>query len=1003
MFLQHRYESLFAEFQPPNVHNYTPQLLESQYTILDKTIPVQSNSPFTISCWNANGLNTYQKFTSLQTLMNLTNTTVQFVVETHLKDSTTHLYTLQHYNSQYQCRQRATKKGSGGLLVFIKDKVEHTRYYLPETLQTDEKVVEVLCIQLKNPKMLLLGLYRPPNGSVSRFLDWLTRMLHHFSSLRIPVMLVGDFNINILANTSEATRLIRLCMSFSLKPAITLPTRAASDSLLDHMWVPASQHINARIPIYDSSDHYPVVVDCTEWPTAHLRQRPLYVLRRRLTDTHINNFQTALQTTDWNFIERSEDVDEMWRSFTIFLSGLFEQHCPLYYQKVSPPAITPWLSPFLKRQSAIKNRLFRALRRTPSNVLLLNAYRLQRKKVSRLIKAAKLSFVTRQLARAASPKDNWRIYFKLIGRSQVSPGPASWTGALRDRHGKIISDNQSMAELFNNHFASIGTQVSASVGIPCDLPSILTDEVSSPFTLKKVNDLEITLTGRTLRSSFKGARYGMPTSILKTVLPALVEPLLVCMNASIQKSIFPKVLKHAIITPIYKKGNAETPSNWRPISALPVLAKLFEKILFDRLQAFAQRSGFLSKAQFGFQPGVGTQQALLRYLADITSTLDNAQGCLLVSLDVEKAYDTIQTKFLLHKLRHYGIRGSALELFASFLSDRTHTTCWKGRLSTEISPRCGLPQGSILSPLLFLIYINDLFSINIPGSIIAYADDTAVLFPITSHSPENENYMISLSLAHLHAWYSSNALKLNQDKTAAVLLRNKNASQTIPKDLSFNGVPLETYEVASLKILGIIFDPHLTWREQFEKIASRLSLLNALLFKLRMEDFPLAARLRCYKVLFLPVLTYGVAIWGFAARRLRTIVQRLQKTALRHIKALPPRTSVKALFKTLKLLTFTQIRDLQVDSWIHKERCSTLPRFPEFTPIATRTTSRITDQHMLTVPHTRTSLRANTPFSQGIKHYNTLPIELRQLNRYRIFKKRIRIYYETTATTTNEN
>lgn len=874
----------------------------------------------------------------------------------------------------------------------MKKEISFKTFEIPVDINTDERVVEVLGVHLTSTKTILLSIYRPPNGSTKKFLDWLTQVLHYISTIRLSVILLGDFNINLLSDSPESTRLCRLCMSFSLKPAITLPTRPVSNTLIDHIWVPLSLQTKAYIPIFDSSDHYPVHLELFSQYATPLKRRPIYVQRRQLTEDSIRNFQTSLRSIDWQFLE-SKDVETKWCSFTEILFDNYNTHCPLQWLRITPPNSKQWMSPALKREAAKKNKLYKTFRHSPHNQDAFEEYRLQRKKVSRLIKAAKLSFVTRKLAKATSPKQNWRIYFELIGRPSITPsGPTNWSGRLKNEKGEFVSDTHSVASLFNTHFSSVGERVSTSLGERVFFPTILTDEVVSTFQLSEVNDIEIAVSGKSLRGSLKGAKYGVPSSIFKDILPVILEPLRICINASIRETTFPRILKHAVIVPIFKKGNPEELSNWRPISTLPVVAKLFEKILYDRLHGFVKREGFIHHAQFGFQPGLGTEQALLKYISTITSDLDRGKRCLLISLDVEKAYDSVHHKFLLYKMRHYGIRGPALQLFSSFLKDRSHVTFWKGVTSQPVSPKYGLPQGSILSPILFLIFINDLFYTETPGAFVGYADDTALLFPLSSPSTRDEEQGVSLTLARVHLWFTNNSLSLNHNKTAALLLHNKHACPTIPSTMLLNDCPINTFEAQSLQVLGVVLDSSLKWREQIEKIGTRLAALNALLFKLRMDDFPTLARLRCYKSLVLPVLTYGVIIWGYAPRHLRIIVQRLQNTALRHIKALPPRSSTSTLFKSLGLLSFNELRDRQVNNVIHKERLAVTSRFPEFSPVTTRTTPRLTDTHMLATRHVRTTLRQNTAFFEGIKRYNTLPLVLRQLEQHTIFKKRLRKY-----------
>ena len=271
----------------------------------------------------------------------------------------------------------------------------------------------------------------------------------------------------------------------------------------------------------------------------------------------------------------------------------------------------------------------------------------------------------------------------------------------------------------------------------------------------------------------------IPIKLLKILDPCISPHLSLIINKSFEEGTFPDNLKIAMVIPIFKKGDAGKNSNYRPISLLPIFSKIFEKLMHKRLYSFLEMHETLFEMQFGFRTGHSTEHALVSLSEKIKCTLDSGNVGCGIFIDLQKAFDTVNHRILLQKLEHYGIRGIALQWFQSYLHNRKQFVSVNGHSSRLSNITCGVPQGSVLGPLLFLIYINDLPSTSKSLSFFLITDDTNIYFE--SNSTDRLIKVINKELKAVKAWLESNKLSLNIEKTNFVIFHSP--KKKIPEDL----------------------------------------------------------------------------------------------------------------------------------------------------------------------------------------------------------------------------
>lgn len=346
-------------------------------------------------------------------------------------------------------------------------------------------------------------------------------------------------------------------------------------------------------------------------------------------------------------------------------------------------------------------------------------------------------------------------------------------------------------------------------------------------------------------------------------------PLAHIINLCFKKGIFPDELKIAIVVPIHKNGEKYNINNYRPISMLNSLSKVFEKIIANRIMNFFMKHELLSDKQFGFMKKIGTTDAIARLSEYLHNGLDKSKPIIATYIDLSKAFDCVNHKLLLNKLENYGIRGVPLELIKNYFTDRVQLVKLGDTYSLRKAINIGVPQGSILGPLFFIIFINDL--LQVIDNISAYADDTVIYASkITWSETEKE---INNNLITLNSWFYKNKLLLNKQKTTYVAFANRKKS--IPASISIN-IDNEIIQKSShAKYLGIVFDEQLKWKEHVKTIYSKLRYLPYVFSRLKpIVEYPKLVAV--YHALFNSLASYGIVAWGGAYEIAIKMLNKLQ-------------------------------------------------------------------------------------------------------------------------------
>ena len=545
----------------------------------------------------------------------------------------------------------------------------------------------------------------------------------------------------------------------------------------------------------------------------------------------------------WDKIEQIDNPIKAWEVWKQSFLAVANLHAPVKKRRVRNSK-APWLIPEIKRLMWERDKIKRIATVT-GDQLKWAEYRRLKNRVNHSIKASKKNYYHSYFEdNVGKAKATWNGINTLLSRKK------NFTPASKLIIGDtVITDPQELSNAFNRHFTDIGPNLAANINPPRVSFRDFIESCESTFELelltidglrKLVNDIPV---GKA------DGLDGIPTCLLKMSFTFIASSLTHIFNLVISTGIIPKDWKSARVTPIFKADSKVDPVNYRPISVLSVIAKLFEKTIFNQVYAYLTVNKLLSKYQSGFRPLHSTLTALIDITDNWYLNVDDGLTNAILFIDLKKAFDTIDHEILLSKLELYGFKGTSLNLFSDYLSDRTQVTVINNVNSETSFISCGVPQGSILGPLLFLLYINDLPNCNLLSDVRMYADDTNLTF--ASKDPNELFSSLTHDLGNLKQWFDSNRLSLNVLKTKCLFTGTRQKISLLASEphICLDGHLIE--RVNSYKCLGVHVDEILSWEAHISEVIGKVAKILAALRRLR----PICHQstlLTIYKSLVLP-------------------------------------------------------------------------------------------------------------------------------------------------------
>lgn len=782
----------------------------------------------------------------------------------------------------------------------------------------EPKVSDANCLMLKlNTDICIIGIYRPPSyPNTYNFTSSIDCLLSTLGNCK-NVVLCGDINIDISTNTSDnrSQDYLNILASHSLLPAHTLATHGRT--CLDHMMVKTKSEATCFVINSSITDHESVALCIKQNSKLNYGNKPISRVNYESLDEYVQKikFQPILQCNDVNLA-----TDLLVNS----LATAIKANTKVIRTPIRQKIFKPWITKGLLRCMRNRDNLHKKLKKDPKNDVLKLTYKRYRNYCNGLLKKTKKNYEKQEIVNA---KDNKKKLWEVIKDISGQKKQVDYSTCLLTNN-KIRSINE-----VNSYFASVGKNLAEPLNT-LNASDVAYKNFVHPNSPKNslvflpTDILEVQQIIITLKNRCAAGLDQISNTIIKRYMKLLAEPITHICNLALKNGIFPDAFKIALIKPIHKGGDKDRVVNYRPISILPSLSKILEKIMNRRLINFLEANDLLSSSQFGFRRERSTSDAVHELTEFIISNLDVKHKCLAVFLDLAKAFDTVSIPILVTKLEAIGVRGHPLKLFTDYLFNRRHRVKIDQVISDEKAVTWGVPQGSILGPTLFLIYINDLCNLQMQhGRVITFADDTALIF--NGNSWDDVFSVAQCGLTRVCSWLRSNVLTLNVSKSNYIAFALR--SNLLPPEalsLTAHNCDIITphcncpniQRTDCAKYLGIYIDPLLTFRHHIDVLVTRLRKL-IYIFKALKHVADRDTIKMVYLALCQSIVGYCITSWGGAAKSHLILLERAQRAILKVSAGLPYHFSTTELFNVWEVLSVRQYFVLQIVLKKHSQTC----------------------------------------------------------------------------------
>lgn len=900
--------------------------------------------PDYIDVYNMNIQSLTNKIDELGVFLNEFTPDLVTITEHWMTDTSLAAINFENYSISSAFTRKERKHG--GVLIMTK---EHFKIKNLAIIDRFSKEIdfEATGIYIEEVKTILICIYRSPLGDFDKFLtaliDMLTVIINDYPEVNL--IIAGDFNVNFIETTRNSTELTNVFASYGLKKMFNEPSRIGNSSAtcIDNMFVSrGTLVVSADTTNLHMSDHLCQKMSlCCD--TIPMKEKTSTYKIRDLNEINTYSFITKVSEIDWQTLLFRNDAHSNFNNFFHSFMETFDECFPekqiiAYRNKKST---VEWRDDSdLKKMRNILDSVD-IIRNVVKDVEISNLYdELKKDYKLELLKTKKEA--TAKYIMESNNKN--RAIWDVIGRETRSKR-------------KYSEMTQIAANDFNKYFSSIGDEVEMKnhpMQIAKDfLQTHFTSSTHSLF-FNPTSKTEIIEIVKMLKRKKTVDIYGMNTCILKEVIEYTADPLTKIFNECLQQGIFPDQLKMARILPVFKGGDDQL-SNYRPISILPAISKIFETIIKNRLVQYFDKYSLFNISQHGFVKGKSTATAIACVLEYVAEALDSGEETVVACCDLSKAFDTVDHKILIEKLQGYGVRGTANKLLESYLDNRKQIVEWNKIRSSTLKIKRGVPQGSILGPVLFLIYVNDMPYSVTKGSVIQYADDTTILVRGEYADDTVDNAEVALTEAK--TWFDANLLKLNENKTKKLLVTTKN---TTPNNSQ-----------KALKLLGVNFTWNLCWDNHINELCSRLATAVFSIRRLIQISTYEAAR-TAYFGCFESRATYSIMAWGTSSTS--ESVFKMQKQAIRALAGVSRLTSCRSLFKANHILTIPSLYILTCLKYIH-EHPQKYTQNGELHTYGTR------QRDQLAIPYHRIKKSQLSTNYWAVLFYNKLPHEWKLLNK----------------------
>ena len=875
-------------------------------------------------------------------------------------------------------RCNSSSRYTGGVLIYVHNLII-TEVLCNLQIENSMWILGIKYKDIKQKVINLFCIYRSPSSCPANCIDRIADIGNNVEYKGLTVI-VGDFNLNIKDKTFYADKLLKRMKEHGFKQHVKEYTRITrvSKTIIDLVF---SNSENLKVAVKHTprlSDHSLVEVEVIQHNALTKVYNPTdESLRRNFRNFCSLEFQNKLRDAKWTALPMN--VNEASEELYVNINRALDETAPYIKSHSLKASSHAWYDAEIRKQAKNRDMLFKKAKLL-NDVESWNIARIARNKTTQMIKNKRRDYFMRLIdTNRHDSKKMWKVLKETICVKKPDQPPSSMKfGGIK------ISDPTTMANNFNEYMIK---SIHDILPQRQQTQPPKTREINHIFKFTKITSDEIKNAIVNMKHSSADDINGKITKAGGTIL---IEKLADIFNLSIQTGEFPKLWKNATIIPIKKLPNAQDPQDYRPINTLPFLEKVFENIIKKQLLRYISKADILIENQSGFRERYSCETSLQLVVSRWKNWLDKPNAVIVATfLDLKRAFETVNRSILLSKLYNMGIRGVEHKWMKSYLEERTQMAKIGGSFSVELKSSVGVPQGSVLGPLLFILYINDIKNAVLSDNeycLNLFADDT--LLAIEDYDIDRAVHRSNLVLGDLSKWLSENDLIVNENKCKVLYLGQKN------KPVSGVRMNQMTLEVANVvKYLGIHIDDKLSFKAHIlaviDKITKRTSYFGRIC-----RDVNMINRINVYKSIIAPHYQYCPTIWAYADAGDIQKIQIQQNRAMRYILRCNRYTPVKLMQDCLKFLSVKQYLVLQILCFIYKASNKLFP------PYINKKLIKVSDIHQhetrnrnnFYVTKANKQITKRSIFHDGVVLYNSIPSNIRQVKRLGSFKQLVTEY-----------
>ena len=844
-----------------------------------------------------------EKLQELEAILNdlLKKPHIIIITETWIKEEEIKFYNLNEYQMIANCRKDCR---GGGIIIYIHDKINFN-VLMNENFEKNHLII----FKINELNLKIGGIYRSPSSSNNLFLEKLDDILERTENL----ILFGDFNFNLLNETDSNTvsyldtiqnNNYAILNEINEESYTYFENRGEYKSILDHVVSDNSLELGkTKIEINDVSftDHRLLKFTCNFKIENNISNNQIQII-------DYENIANALNSFDFekhNYREYLEFLKETVNKFTRIKK----------FRGNNSKKI--WIDNEIKIELKKRKNLFDLKKNNPNNEIYRTEFNKQKKLVKNaIIEKRKKYFDTKFENTLNNPKLFWKNINELVYNKQSENKSDI---VIKNDDGEVLSGAKA-AELLNNYYIDLPQNlIEKSYGDINSIDHSFTGNYSSANSIFFIATIEEEIHEiiSNLNNSNSVGTDGYSSKLYKKCSVPMSKILSFYINQAIEEGNFPDNLKVAKIIPVFKRcGDKSDYKMYRPISILKIESKIFEACIYERLYKFLEKKNFFEANQFGFTRNSNTTSACITYIDKIQRALNEKKLVCTIFLDVAKAFDCVDRKLLLKKLNQIGIRGNAYELLSTYVNERLQIVELDGEQSSTGKTKFNVAQGSKLGPLLFLIFMNDIFNLKLNGSLQLYADDSSITY--ICNDIDTLRSQIEEDLLKICEWFKNNLLVLHGDKTKFLSFNSNRSEFDNLGNLFLNGAKIE--KVNEFRYLGLIIDSNLTWNSHIDHVIKKVKPYIGVFKRIAYICNDHVKKLLYYSF-FHSHIMYLITVWSGTSNQNIKKIKTLQNKCIRNLflnKYRQGKLNTRDLYKEQNIINFEHLIELELNINLHK-------------------------------------------------------------------------------------